>query len=105
MGKAAQAEALFPDAQDGVAAAAQEERDVQGAQVVEQGGASVAAIQDVDRLAAWRQASRDQQQQGILDGILAFADLVVRKAGKGDGEDAMGDADPGHDDLGACTSV
>src|SRR5215831_4498470 len=82
MGKAAQTEALFPDPHDGVTAAANEERDLQGAEVLEEGGAGVAPIHDEEGLAARGQASGDQQQQGVLEGILALAELVVLKAGK-----------------------
>src|SRR5215471_7056874 len=82
MGKAAQAEALFPDPHDGVTAAANEERDVRRTEVLKQGGTGVAPIHDEEGLAAGGQASGDQQQQGVFEGILALAELVVLKAGK-----------------------
>ena len=97
--QAPEAEPLAADAHEGRAAAANDEGDVQRAQLREEGGAGVAAVHDEDRFAARRQARRDEQEQRVLDQVLALADLVVRVTDEGDREDAVGDADPRHEDL------
>jgi len=40
-----------------------------------------------DRLAAWRKARGDQQEQPVFDDVLALVDFFVLEVDEGDGED------------------